>query len=437
MRRVLRGATRHGRFRTGRGVCVTPEKIRMLDRWLGYPVCAVLTQIERCRRLLLRRDPSHPPRRLVFVKLIEMGSTVLAAPAFAEAVSRVGRDNVFLLLFSRNRPIADIMDVLPASKIIEIDDTSLLRFMVTLVAAMRRLRREGVDTAVDLEGLTRASAVITWMTGARRRAGYYNYTAEGPYRGRLFTHELNYNFQRHVAASFVAMTRAAFAGNEEAPLLKESVPEGPWQLPRFVAGPGDGEALLAKMEKISAAGLSRPIAVLNPNCSDLLPLRRWPDERFIELGKRILHDDSRATVVISGAADERAGGERIAHAIDPDSRRCISLAGRTTFRELLVLLSLADVLVSNDSGPCHFAALTDVAIVSLFGPETPQLYGPLGNRVKALCSGLACSPCVNMLNHRFSPCRNNRCMQTLQVDTVYQALRDLLDQPSDRGDARE
>ncbi len=411
---------------------MTPGKIRILDRWLGFPICALLTQIERGRRLL-RRETVRPPQRLVFVKLIEMGSTVLAAPAFAEAIARVGRDNVFLLLFSRNRPIADVMDVLPAANILEIDDTSLSRFTVTLIKAMRRLRREHIDTAVDLEGLTRASAVITWMTGARRRVGYYNYTAEGPYRGRLFTHELNYNFQRHVAASFVAMTRAAFAGNEEFPLLKESIPEGPWQLPRFVAGPGDGEALLAKMEKSCGTELSRPITVLNPNCSDLLPLRRWPEERFIELGKRILGDDSRATLVISGADDERAAGERIAYAIDPDMRRCISLAGRTTFRELLVLLSLADVLVSNDSGPCHFAALTDVAVVSLFGPETPQLYGPLGNHVKALHSGLACSPCVNMLNHRFSPCRNNRCMQTLQVDTVYQALHDLLDQRSSDG----
>ncbi len=403
---------------------MTPQKIRILDRWLGFPVCAFLSLLECVRSCFSRRNPPLP-RRLVFVKLIEMGSTVLAAPAFAEAVARVGRDNVFFLLFGRNRPIADAMDMLPADNIIEIDDTSLPRFVLTLAGAMRRLRRERVDTAIDLEGLTRASAVITWLTGARRRVGYHNYTAEGPYRGRLFNVELNYNFQRHVAASFIAMTRAAFSESGERPLLKESVPEGPWPLPRFVAAPGEGEALIEKMERRAGMPVGRPVMILNPNCSDLLPLRRWPDERFIELGQRILRDYSRSTVVISGASDEREAGERIAHAIDPDARRCFSLAGRTTFREFLVLLSLADVLVSNDSGPCHFAALTDVAVVALFGPETAQLYGPLGIRVRALSAGLACSPCVNMLNHRFSPCRNNRCMQALSVDTVYDALHEL------------
>ncbi len=404
---------------------MTPQTIRTLDRWLGIPVCTFLSLLTRIQRCFAGGVPPLP-RRLVFVKLIEMGSTVLAAPALAEAVARVGRDNVFLLLFGRNRPIADAMDMLPEANIIEVDDRSMPRFFLTLVDAMRRLRREHIDTAIDLEGLARASAVITWMTGARRRVGDYNFTSEGPYRGRLFNVELNYNFQRHIASSFVAMTRAAFTNSRENPLLKASVPEGPWSLPEFVAGPGEGEVLIKEIERLSGKPAGRPIVLLNPNCSDMLPLRRWPDDRFIELGRMILRDVPQATVVISGAFDEREDGERMARAIDPAATRCLSLAGRTTFRELLVLLSLADALVSNDSGPCHFAALTDIAVVALFGPETAHLYGPLGRRVRALSAGLACSPCVNMLNHRFSPCNNNRCMQALSVDTVYDALCDLI-----------
>lgn len=402
---------------------MTPEKIRVLDRWLGFPVCAVLSLFERMRRLL-SRGPIPAPRRLVFVKLIEMGSTVLAAPAMTEAIARVGRDNVFLLLFGRNRPIADAMELLPADNIIEIDDRSLPRFVATLWGAMRRLRRERIDAAVDLEGLTRASAVIAWMTGARRRVGYYNFTAEGPYRGRLFNIELNYNFQHHIASSFVAMTRAAFSGTAERPLLKAAVPEGPWCLPEFKVRPGEGEGLIKKIEDLCGKPAGRPLILLNPNCSDLLPLRRWPDERFIELGRRILRDDPGAMALVTGGYDEREAGERMAYAIDASATRAISLAGRTSFRELLVLMSLADALVSNDSGPCHFAALTDIAVIALFGPETARLYGPLGRRARALSAGLACSPCVNMLNHRFSPCDNNRCMQALGVDTVYEALRD-------------
>ncbi len=403
---------------------MTPQRIRILDKWLGRPVCAMLTLLEGLRRRWAPYD-RRPPDRVVFIKLIEMGSTVLAAPALAEAAARVGRENVFLMVFRRNRAIADAMELLPAANIIEVDDGSLGRFVWSLGAALRRTRRERIDGAIDLEGLTRASAAITWLTGARLRAGYHNFTNEGPYRGRLFNRELNYGFQRHVAVAFLAMTRALFAVSDERPLLKQRAPAGPWRLPRFVPRPGEGEALLEKIAQLTGQPVRRPIIVLNPNCSDLLPLRRWPAERFILLGKWILRDDPGATVVISGGTDERDASEGIAKAIDPDGQRCLSLAGRTTFRELLTLMALGDALVSNDSGPCHFAALTDIAVVALFGPETAQLYGPIGRRVRVLNADLACSPCVNLLNHRFSPCRDNRCMQALDAAAVYAALREL------------
>ena len=61
-----------------------PDAIARADRWLAKPLCAVLSGFDRLRRLGQRRAPRQP-RRIVFVKLIEMGSTVLACPAFAEA----------------------------------------------------------------------------------------------------------------------------------------------------------------------------------------------------------------------------------------------------------------------------------------------------------------------------------------------------------------
>jgi ADP-heptose:LPS heptosyltransferase len=108
------------------------------------------------------------------------------------------------------------------------------------------------------------------------------------------------------------------------------------------------------------------------------------------------------------------------------SGRAISMAGRTSLRQLLVLYSLADLLVSNDSGPVHFAALTPVPVVALFGPETPVLYGPLSRRARAVHSGLACSPCVNILNHRMSPCTDNQCMKRIEVEQVLTAAREVL-----------
>jgi len=86
---------------------------------------------------------------------------------------------------------------------------------------------------------------------------------------------------------------------------------------------------------------------------------------------------------------------------------------------LLVLYTLADVLVTNDSGPAHFATLTPIRVVTLFGPETPALFAARTPRNSVLWAGIACSPCVSAYNNRQSACRNNLCMQAITVEQVF------------------
>jgi ADP-heptose:LPS heptosyltransferase len=80
------------------------------------------------------------------------------------------------------------------------------------------------------------------------------------------------------------------------------------------------------------------------------------------------------------------------------------------------------MLVTNDSGPAHFAAQTPVQVITLFGPETPALFAALTARNRALWAALPCSPCVNAYNNRQSPYRDNLCMQAISVDEVLGAV---------------
>jgi len=166
------------------------------------------------------------------------------------------------------------------------------------------------------------------------------------------------------------------------------------------------------------------LILLNPNASDMLPLRKWPTERFLELGKRLLVQDDLG-IIITGAPSEQDSCQQIANEFG--SGRVVSVAGETTLRELIVLYGKSDVLVTNDSGPGHFATLANVKTLVLFGPETPQLFGPLGDNSEIIWKGLACSPCVNAFNHRFSPCKDNVCMQEIQVDEVAEKVLGLLE----------
>ena len=128
-------------------------------------------------------------------------------------------------------------------------------------------------------------------------------------------------------------------------------------------------------------------------------------------------------MIFTGMPAEAAATDALAGRVG--SPGCSSLAGRTTLRDLFTLCSLCDVLVSNDSGPAHFACLTAARVVVLFGPESPRRFGPLSDRATALSAGLACSPCLSAQNNRRSACRDNLCMQRIGTAEVLAAVRAL------------
>ena len=400
------------------------DLIRKIDRWIGQPICWLLSLICRVGRALRRRPTDEPPRKILFIKLIEQGSTILACRAFEAASKLVGQDSIYILVFDSNRPILDLLGYFRPENIFTLRDDTLLRFLMDALRVLRRVRRAGIDTTIDMEGFARAPVILAFLTGAKRRVGFHRFTTEGPYRGRLLTHELTYNFYLHTSLTFLSLVEALTAPPGEVPMLKRRLDEVDHRPPPFRPTPEEQEQMRQRLRRLGQRDVRRPIVLLNPNASDLLPLRRWPSDRFLDLGRRILLEHPEVTLAITGASAEREAAQALTAAIDPD--RVLCLAGETTLRELLVLYTLSDILVTNDSGPVHFATLTDIHVIALFGPESPTLYRPLSPRATTIWAGLACSPCVNVFNHRHSPCRDNQCMQAISVAEVLHAVNSIL-----------
>jgi ADP-heptose:LPS heptosyltransferase len=398
--------------------------MRLVDRWLGIPVCGALTVLRHVRDRARAPAPA-PPCRIVFVKLAEQGSTVLACSAIRRAVELVGREHVFFLAFEQNRFILDVMALIPPANLVTIDANGVLATVAGAVAALRRLRRLGVDVAIDLEFFARSSAALAYLSGATSRVGLHAFGGAGPYRGDLMTHRLLFNPHLHTSQTFRLMVDALASPPDRLPTFDGTPPAADDPPPPFLPAAHEIDAVRSLLR---AAGLDDddgPLVLLNPNCSDLLPLRAWPASRYGELASRLLACNPRVRIVMTGAAAERAAVEGLVRAVG--SARCVSVAGHTTLRELLVLYALADVLVTNDSGPAHFATLTPLDVVTLFGPEHPELFAARSLRSRVLWAGVPCSPCVNAFNNRTSPCRNNVCMQRITVDQVFAAVVELLE----------
>jgi len=409
-----------------------PQTIRKIDSYLGKPACFVLTVWRRVVGLVWRRKlPAGGPKKILFIKMIEQGATVLAYRALVRATEIVGRENVYFWVFQENREILDLLDVVPKENVIPLRAKRLLPFARDVIASLFRIRRLGIDATIDMEFFARAPAILAFLTGARRRVGLHRFTSEGPYRGDLLTHRVQYNPYLHTAVNYHLLVEALLRDPAERPLPKVPVPQADYMAPRFRPADEEAEVVRGIVRAQVGRELGGPLVLLNPNASDLLPLRKWATDRFVELGRRILADHPDVTIGITGAPGERAAAEEIAAAIDP--ARAVNFAGHTTLRQLLVLYALADVLVTNDSGPGHFSSMTDVDTVVMFGPETPALFGPLGPHTHVLWSAIACSPCVNVLNHRFSPCNDNVCMQRITVDDAVDKVRTVLAERARRG----
>ena len=258
------------------------------------------------------------------------------------------------------------------------------------------------------------------MTGATTRVGLHRFTSELPYRGNLMTHKVQYNPYIHISPFYYSLVEASLQNPSEIPIMKVPQSNLNSSLPSYSATEQEKKEMSERLDTKSG----EKIILLNPNASDLLPLRKWESEKFVSLGKKIISENENTKIIITGAPSEQKSSEEICKQIG--SAKAISFAGKTTLRELLTLYSLSDILVTNDSGPGHFSALANIRTIILFGPETPKLFGPISPNAHVIWKELACSPCVSVFNHRFSPCNNNVCMKTIMVDEVYAAVKKYL-----------
>ena len=400
------------------------DTMRRIDRRAGIPLCAVATILLRATAWLRWRS-ARPARRILFVELSEMGTTVLAEPAMRKARQQLSAE-LFFVTFTRNAASIALLGNFPQSNVFTISDASIFRLARDTLAFLFWTRRMGIDTVVDLELFSRFTALLSGLCGADRRVGFYRFHGEGLYRGEMLTHRVAYNSHIHVAKNFIALIDALLAPTPTVPYSKTFVGDEEIKVSIPVPDEQTCAQMLAKIRSLVPFDPARQrLVLINPNASELLPQRRWMSDRFAQLVGRILAAHEDVVVLITGAPEERAEAERLAAANGP---RSVSFAGHSALSELPALYAHAAVMVTNDSGPAHFSAAVGLPTIVLFGPETPKLYQPLGNS-RAIYAGLACSPCVSAHNHRKTACTDNVCMQAIQVDAVFAAVADVLSTP--------
>lgn len=398
--------------------------MRKIDRYVGVPITVTITLMLKVWQFFFRSQAQRP-KRILFVELSEMGSTILADPAMRKARDYFGAE-LFFVIFTKNRPSLSLLQTIPDANIFTINQSSMLSIVVDVIRFRCWCLRKRVDTVVDFELFSRFSALLSFLSGAMNRVGFYAFHDEGLYRGEMLTHRVAYNPHIHIAKNFIALINALAAEKPEFPFSKKEVLDSELALP--VVKPRLS-ALAAMRDKIRIVAPQydetiHRLLLINPNSSELLPQRRWSPENYQQLIRQIVNRYSDIIVLITGAPSELPGAEALVAAISHE--RCANLTGHLIIEELPVLYTLSVLMVTNDSGPGHFSAITRMPTIVLYGPETPKLYGSLGN-VYCMYANLACSPCVSAANHRKTSCTDNVCLQAIAPSMVFATVREILE----------
>ena len=307
----------------------------------------------------------------------------------------------------------------------------------------RILNKRGFSCAILFQNAFDA-AFITFLAGIKERAGY---NRDG--RGFLLTEAVKVPQKdtniHHIYYYLNLLEQLGIDAKYSDPYIYLSLDE------RLFA-----RNLLKEMK--------RPILGINPG-AEYGAAKRWFPERFAEIVNWFIKDTN-GSVVIFGSKKEEDIAQRIEYFISkqqsieqsavniqqsnpplppfnsPSTSHDLSkggyrgvegggggilnLAGKTSLRELISLISECDVFVTNDSGPLHISYAVGTPMVAIFGSTDSELTGPpsstIGNSNLVVTHKFSCSPCFERT------CRNNdlRCMYAITSDDVYLGIKKIL-----------
>jgi heptosyltransferase-2 len=365
-----------------------------------------------------------PPRRILIRGTNWLGDAVMTTPALLRLREKFPDAHIALLTPAK---LADLWQHHPA-----VNETISSAADETIFATAQKLRAGKFNLALVLPNSPRA-ALEVFLAGIPQRLGYAR-----PWRNFFLTQAVASR------AGAVKMHKRSeseihklISQNPESRIQNPETPKSAHQIfeylnlaaalganleplaPQLVVTPDEIESA---QKKFGLDQISSPIFGLNPG-AEYGPAKRWPAEKFIAAAKEIQSRTNCVWILFGGRGDIELNA-RIESEIRNSKFEIRNLAGRTSLRELMALLKICRVVLTNDTGPMHVAAALGTPVVVPFGSTSPELTGPglPGDaRNRWIKSAAPCAPCFL----RECPI-DFRCMNGLSVERVVSVVLELI-----------
>lgn len=328
-----------------------------------------------------------------------LGSIIQATPLIQTIRTNYPEAKIIFVTTESNRMLVQAYPEI--DEVITLNDSSTGELILGFFPFVWSLLRSNIDNYFDLEIYSNFSSLVTTLSMATNRFGYYLRSSH--YRLGIYTHMMFYNIDSPIYQTYLQLIRAFPIQKEITKLKAPEFKKSNW-LETFE---------LVKEEYI----------VINPNASDLRLERRWGSDNFIALLTQIQKHYSDLKIVLIGAPAEEIYVEELLS--KTSNTNIINTAGKTSLTGLFEIIQNAKLVITNDSGPMHIAFAFQKMTIGLFGPCSPEQYGFHAFAIPVY-KKIYCSPCVHEFD--ISPCNgNNQCMQLIEVTEVFKHVTMVLD----------
>lgn len=330
-------------------------------------------------------------QRILVINLAFIGDVLLSFPVVTALNSACPQAKIDMLVVPLTKAIAKGNPYI--DKVLVYDKRGKHKNIWQLWQLIGEVRRQHYDLVLCTNFAARG-AMLAWAAGIPIRLGYDQQHAEF-----FLTHTTpaDRSMIRHEADNYLDVLKPLSLITKDTRLY-------------FTVSESDKQSLAAKVPQLDR---NKPIAAVCPVGS--YPRKSWTTTGYVALINKLSQE---CQVVIIGGKQEAPELQALCKAslVTPTAFQVVVLAGDLTLGELAALLGECKVLVSVDTGPMHLAQAVGTAVVALFGPTDPLIWGPRGPHDVIFYDPITCSPCWGK-----GQCQVNSCLTGIAVDSVIAA----------------
>ncbi len=363
--------------------------LKNLDFFLGIPLVFILGIIKKLRRKNRYILEKNGISRIGVLKEAAIGDLTILTGILKDLEEAFPEAKIILFCSKSNEAITGMFNLKKPLEIVVLPMTNIFKTLKMVI------NLPAMDLWLDFGQWPRINSIITFFVNARLKLGF---KTEGQYRHYVYDMVAEHSNKRHEIENFRELLKILDIKTDNLPSLK--IPEVEIKLPQkfvvFHMFPGGSKA----------------------------HLKKWHINNWVVTGKYLL--EKGYSIILTGGKDNFKEAEVVKWKFEHEgmnSDSVINLAGEN-LTDIIYVLSRASLVISIDTSIVHIASALNVRLIGLYGPTSPEMWGPLSENSRVIHPTINCTPCLSLGFE--SNCEKSKCMELIKPEDVIKIIDSLL-----------